>query len=159
MRPSIWEACHHAPRATYPRAGRATRNALLFGLAPGGVYLADVSPRLRCALTAPFHPYPPAPRKLFPGDMIIRVPGPTFPRRRAGGFFSVALACGFPRLVVSQHPALWCPDFPPRHNISGGHDHSCPPSICASALNGSPNLMAKRPLGLHYYCTSRGGRC
>ena len=43
--------------------GRASNpSALLFGLAPGGVYLADASPRLRCALTAPFHPYPPAPR-------------------------------------------------------------------------------------------------
>src|SRR5665811_1297712 len=66
MRPSIWEACHHAPRAAYPRAGRATRISLLFGLAPGGVYLADVSPRLRCALTAPFHPYLPAPRSYQP---------------------------------------------------------------------------------------------
>jgi len=88
---------------------------LLFGLAPGGVYLADALPRLRCALTAPFHPYPPAPRR-------------STPRRRAGGLLSVALACGFPRLVISQHPALWCPDFP-RRLISL-------PSL-ASALNGS----------------------
>ncbi len=33
-------------------------NASLFGLAPGGVYLAGQSPDRRCALTAPFHPYP-----------------------------------------------------------------------------------------------------
>jgi hypothetical protein len=33
-------------------------NASLFGLAPGGVYLAGQSPDRRCALTAPLHPYP-----------------------------------------------------------------------------------------------------
>lgn len=32
--------------------------ASLFGLAPGGVYLAAQSPERRCALTAPLHPYP-----------------------------------------------------------------------------------------------------
>ncbi len=30
----------------------------LFGLAPGGVCQADMSPCRWCALTAPFHPYP-----------------------------------------------------------------------------------------------------
>ena len=29
----------------------------LFGLAPDGVYLADMLPYRWCALTAPFHPY------------------------------------------------------------------------------------------------------
>jgi len=56
--------------------GEQPVNALLFGLAPGGVYLADVSPRLRCALTAPFHPYPPAPRS------FSRSWRPTPPSRR-----------------------------------------------------------------------------
>jgi len=37
---------------------RATAKIPLFGLAPGGVYLADRSPGRWCALTAPFHPYP-----------------------------------------------------------------------------------------------------
>jgi len=32
---------------------------------------------------------------------------------RAGGLFSVALSRESPRLAVSQHPALWSPDFPP----------------------------------------------
>ena len=39
-----------------PGARRAA-STLLLGLAPGGVCLAGVSPRRRCALTAPFHPY------------------------------------------------------------------------------------------------------
>ena len=29
-----------------------------------------------------------------------------------GGLLSVALSIGSPRLAVSQHPALWSPDFP-----------------------------------------------
>ena len=33
-------------------------------------------------------------------------------RRAAGVFFSAALSVGSPRLAVSQHPALWSPDFP-----------------------------------------------
>src|SRR5450432_4165816 len=31
---------------------------------------------------------------------------------RLGGVLSVALSVGFPRLGVTQHPALRCPDFP-----------------------------------------------
>jgi hypothetical protein len=42
-------------------------------------------------------------------------PLPVRARRPAiGGFLSVALSCGSPRLAVSQHPALWSPDLP-RH--------------------------------------------
>ena len=61
----------------YPRARRATLspaglgcpagplagNALLFGLAPGGVCLAGRSPGRRWALTPPFHPYRPLPEE------------------------------------------------------------------------------------------------
>jgi hypothetical protein len=56
------------------------------------------SPRLlptaRCALTAPFHPY--------------RSP----PKRRPGGFLSVALSVGSRPPGVTWHSALWSPDFP-----------------------------------------------
>ena len=39
-------------------------------------------------------------------------PLPVRTRRPAiGGFLSVALSCGSPRLAVSQHPALWSPDL------------------------------------------------
>jgi hypothetical protein len=42
-------------------------------------------------------------------------PLPVRARRPAiGGFLSVALSCGSPRLAVSQHPALRSPDLP-RH--------------------------------------------
>jgi hypothetical protein len=39
-------------------------------------------------------------------------------RPAIGGFLSVALSCGSPRLAVSQHPALWSPDLP-RHDPVG----------------------------------------
>src|SRR5690606_3335170 len=51
-----------------------------------------LSPGARCALTAPFHPYP----------------------REAGGLLSVALARGLPRVGVTHRPALWSPDVPRR---------------------------------------------
>jgi len=34
--------------------------------------------------------------------------------RRSGRYVSVALSVGFPLLGVTQHPARWSPDFPPR---------------------------------------------
>src|SRR3954447_9718048 len=37
---------------------------------------------------------------------------------RVGGVLSVALSVGFPRLGVTQHPALRCPDFPRDHKIA-----------------------------------------
>src|SRR5256885_1385122 len=46
--------------APSPGGRRATVNALLFGLAPGGVCLVGRSPGRRWALTPPFHPYPTA---------------------------------------------------------------------------------------------------
>jgi len=47
------------------------------------------------ALTSPFHPY------------RAQVPG---------GIFSVALSLGSPPVRVTDHPALWSPDFPPDKN-------------------------------------------
>jgi hypothetical protein len=73
-----------------PRAGDP--NALLFGLAPGGVCRAGA---------------------------VTRVAGELLPHRFTltvladGGLFSVALSVGLPPLGVTQHPALWSPDFPP----------------------------------------------
>jgi len=77
---------------------RLAGSTILFGLAPDGVYLAAVSPRRRCALTAPFH------HCLF----AVHV----WPRHRL--CISVALSCGFPRVGVTHRPAIWCPDFPRR---------------------------------------------
>jgi len=54
-----------------------------------GFTLRPLLPAARCALTAPFHPYP---------DDTRRWP--------QGGLFSVALSCESPRPAVSRHPAL-----------------------------------------------------
>ena len=51
-----------------------------------------------CALTAPFHP----------------CLCPTLTSRAIGGLVSVALSIVSRRLGVTQHPAWWSPDFPPR---------------------------------------------
>jgi len=83
-------------RPTWTSAGNL--QAVLLGLASGGVCLAAVSPRRRCALAAPFHPCLCADRATH----------------AIGGVISVALSRGFPRVGSPDHPALWCPDFPRR---------------------------------------------
>ena len=52
----------------------------------------------RCALTAPFHPYPPSSRLAS--------------RAKAGGMFSVPLSFELPRPGVTRRTALWSSDFP-----------------------------------------------
>src|SRR6267378_329684 len=82
----------------YPRARTGRPIALLFGLAPGGVCLADAVTR--------------AAGELLPHRFTLTAPPPrgTNKRRRS---VSVALSVGLPPLAVSQHPALRSPDFPP----------------------------------------------
>jgi len=58
-----------------------------------GFTLPQLLPVARCALTAPFHPYP-SPSKY-------------------GGILSAALSVGSRPPAVTWHPALWSPDFPP----------------------------------------------
>ena len=60
-----------------------------------GLPSRSVLPPVRCALTAPFHPY------RFPGGML-----------------SVALSVGSRPPGVTWHPALRSPDFPPRPNTA-----------------------------------------
>ena len=69
----------------------------LFGLAPGGVYLAP-------AVTGGTGELLPHRFTLTPADMQ-KIGG--------GGFFSVALSFLSPGLGVTQHPVLRSPDFPP----------------------------------------------
>ena len=77
-----------------PERGAGNTMALLFAFAPDGACQAAVLPRRWWSLTPPF--------QLF----SQRLAAP------AGVFFSAALSVGLPRLAVSQHPALWSPDFP-----------------------------------------------
>ena len=90
--------CRKAHAANPKASGEQPSNASLFGLAPGGACLAAVSPRRRCALTAPFHLR--NRNRLAGADRTVCC------------VISVALSLGFPPLDVIQHPALRCPDFP-----------------------------------------------
>jgi hypothetical protein len=76
-----------------------TQITAYLALLPMGFTVPLLSPAMRCALTAPFHPY------LYHPEMAI------------GGLFSVALSVGLPRLAVNQHRVLWSSDFPPRHYL------------------------------------------
>ena len=69
--------------------------APLFGLAPDGVYQAIPVTRD----TGELLPH------LFTLTLIRRAPA-------QGGLFSAALSLGSPPVAVSDHPALWSPDFP-----------------------------------------------
>ena len=79
---------------------RATRAhsapAPLFGLAPGGVYLATN----RCRPCGALLPH------LFTLTCA--------PEGAIGGLFSAALSVGSRPPGITWHPALWSPDFPPR---------------------------------------------
>ena len=77
---------HRGPRHSFP----------IWSCSRWGLPCRRVLPPARCALTAPFHPYP------YPA-----VAG-------AGGIFSVALSVGSRPPGITWHPALWSPDFPPR---------------------------------------------
>ena len=92
----------HLERPT--RVQRGPRNGLLFGLAPGGVYLAATCYHARGAL--------------LPHHFTL-----TAPFARRGGLFSVALSVGSHPPGVTWHPALWSPDFPPQANTTNG---DCP---------------------------------
>src|SRR6476620_528321 len=78
--------------------GRAALNRALSGLAPGGVYLAFPVTREAGGLL----------HHRFTLTCFV----PLSKRREAGGLFSVALACGLPRVGVTHHPALRSPDVP-----------------------------------------------
>ena len=70
-------------------------------------------------------------------------PLPVRTRRPAiGGFLSVALSCGSPRLAVSQHPALRSPDLP-------RHDPACGPCRGHPADSPSPPVC-HRPAQPHH---------
>src|SRR3982074_3515500 len=103
----------------YPRARRAAVNALLFGLARGGVCLAGRSPGRRWALTPPFHPYQTARlrRHALPGGNFLW----HFPSSRPDWELPSALLCGartflqplirWSAVTRPPRPALSLPSF------------------------------------------------
>src|SRR6476661_4522876 len=86
--------------------GRAALKRVLSGLAPGGVYLAFPVTREAGGLL----------HHRFTLTCFV----PLSNRRDAGGLFSVALACGLPRVGVTHHPALRSPDVPRATRVTRG---------------------------------------
>lgn len=87
QRSSILDTRYRVPPATYPKQH--------------GPRYRFYQVLLQMGFTKPTgHP---AAGALLPHRFILTV---------AGGLFSVALSLGLPPLAVSQHPALWSPDFP-----------------------------------------------
>lgn len=74
--------------------GRAALIAVLFGLATDGVYHAKPVTRFAVGSYSTISPLP-------------------VPQEAIGGLLSVALSVRSPCPVISRHPALCCPDFPP----------------------------------------------
>src|SRR5437660_552779 len=83
-----------------------TSPAPLFGLAPGGVCRASLSPGCWWALTPPFHPY------LDEGRVASRISVHSPLATHLGGILSVALSLSLRTVGVTHHRVLWSPDFP-----------------------------------------------
>jgi len=99
--PFDWDCSYPQPLAAYPetRDGPPPVDAKptcfpIWPCSPWGLPIHGCHHPCWWSLTPPFHPYRPA-------------------CAGVGGILSVALAVGFPRLVVNQHGALWSSDFPP----------------------------------------------
>ena len=73
---------------------------LLFGLAPGGVWPAGVSPHRWCALTAPFHPCSTSPRLRRAVWFLCH-----FPSGRPAWVLPSALPCGVRTFLDPPSPA------------------------------------------------------
>ena len=102
--------------------GRAALDRALSGLAPGGVYLAF--PVTRDAGGLLHHRF----------TLTCCLPV----RHAAGGLFSVALACGLPRVGVTHHPALRSPDFPRRRIFADPSDAIAQPTRPAFRIRPAP---------------------
>ena len=113
-------------RAAYPgtAAGRCapqSGDVPLFGLAPGGVCQ---HPGLRRDLVRSYR-------------TVSRLPVPRV-SEAIGAVVSVALSVASLRLGVTQHPALWSPDFPPRRRRSGR------PALLTSPVYACRNPLTRR---------------
>jgi hypothetical protein len=91
--------------------GRATLDAPLFGLAPGGVYRAPMSPPGPVSSYLTVSPLPRGETEASP----------------SGRFVFCGTFLPSPGLRITEHPALWSSDFPPPRSAvwqDRGGDHS-----------------------------------
>src|SRR4051812_48090930 len=133
-------------RPTWTLAGNL--RTVLLGLASGGVCPAAVSPRRRCALTAPFHPclcethVKPRHRRcvsvaLFPGVPPVGVPttSPCDVRTFLDGL-------SFPPRLLGFHLQAY------RQNRAGPRASPHPPGACEGASGPTSGTGATTPLAL-----------
>ncbi len=120
----------------------------LFGLAPSGVCLAGRSPG---SLVGSYPTVSPLP---------VLAWWPTI-----GGLFSVALSVGSPRLGVTQHRALWSPDFPqactrgrPADSLPILHARSPSSQAAADPADHDGNQGQQQNRSQRRWTTSDGGR-
>ena len=97
----IWESCCQSPQATYPGNVEPT-----FIWREARIFLCLVL--LRMGFAEP--PCRQDAGELLPHRFILTAT--MINSWWVGGLLSVALSVGSPRLAVSQHSALWSPDFP-----------------------------------------------
>ena len=122
-------ACSDLPGSGAGHASSPTGDALPYlVLLRVGFTLPPVLPPARCALTAPFHPYPASsrthtallrrhlPRYCAGTYRAVARAHTALIARARGGLFSVALSVGSRPPGVTWHPALRSPDFPPPRN-------------------------------------------
>ena len=96
-----------------PESNAGHIGGFLFGLAPGGVYLATSCYHSRGALLP--HPF----------TLTATVSD-------CGGLLSAALSVGSRLPGVTWHPALWSPDFPPVPCGTGDCSADSSASLCAN---------------------------
>ena len=99
---------------------------------------------LRVGFTEPAGSPPPLVRSYRTlSPLPVRTLGPAI-----GGFLSVALSCGSPRLAVSQHPALRSPDLPQhgaaRYGPCCGHLADSPSSSSLPSPGPAPSTPCRR---------------
>ena len=112
---------HRGPRHCFP----------IWSCSRRGLPCRRVLPPARCALTAPFHPYP-----------------LTSLHRKWGGIFSVALSVGSRPPGITWHLALWSPDFPPSPGMKLEKSDCLADSQAHFPLLGS-RIIAWRALSLY----------
>ncbi len=113
---------------TQTRCGRHPR-VPIWPCSKRGLPSHEVLPPVRCALTAPFHPY-----RRHAGKAQLG----------GGGLLSAALSVSSRFPGVTWRPVLWSPDFPPATRGLRPAAGGCVASSRRGCANGSMKSMASR---------------
>src|SRR5258705_1404617 len=126
-----------------------------------GFGLPPTLPPARCALTAPFHPYPSTQRfALRSGHALAAsMPGPALSEARSaeskGGIFSVPLSVRLPCPGVTRRIALWSSDFPPVVALSSKAPQAV--KACRTEVEARRRVIVWLTATLNYRVRSGGG--